>query len=186
MRGRLGELRRAPWTLWVYLGLSAVVAVAASVLGNPAYLWFLPISLALEVVFAFFLLGGSRVMWWVLFVLELGAIPFYVTGDLGWRAPVTVIALGLLLAPPSRRYVFKPKPAQEEKFTATREPGKLGPQTSWDPDAHDDATRPPGWYFDPAEPTRLRYWNPALGGWQSKTTRAPRKLRRRSGDAAAD
>src|SRR4029079_2892557 len=107
MQGRLGQLRKAPRTLWAYVGSSTAVFIVAAVVGDPSVLWILPISLAFEVVFAFFLLRGSRVMWWVLVVFGFGALPFYFTGDLLWQAPFTVIELGLLLAPSSRRYVFR-------------------------------------------------------------------------------
>jgi len=174
MRRRLGELRKAPWTLWAYVGLSASVTVVAGLVTDPAYLWVLPISLALLLVFGFFLLRGSRVIWWLLVVLGLGSVPFYFTGDNLWQAPFTVIELGLLLLPASRRYVFKPKP-RRAKHAAALDSSERRPQTSWDPDAHDDASRPPGWYFDPHNLSRMRYWDSDLGGWQSKTTRAPRQ-----------
>jgi hypothetical protein len=182
MRERLGELRKAPWTLWAYVGFSASVTVVSGAFGRPAQLWLTAIVFAVGIAFGFFLLRGSRVMWWILVVLELGAIPFYFVEPVWWRAPITVVDVCLLLAPPSRRYV-RPR---RRKRVALNGPSDRRRQTSWDPDHQDDNARPPGWYFDSADPSRMRYWDPGLGGWQSKTTRAPRKLRRRAPETAAD
>lgn len=166
MRTWLGETRKAPWTLWAYLGASAVEAILGGLVGASAHPWTIPISIAVEVLFAFFLLRGSRVMWWLLVVIEIGSVPFFFFGgDHWWHAPFLVAEITLLLSPPSRRYVFS---------SPTPSPQSGG---SWDSAAHDDSARPPGWYLDPGDSKRMRYWDIDLGGWQSKTTKAPRKQR---------
>jgi hypothetical protein len=38
------------------------------------------------------------------------------------------------------------------------------------PLAYTDASRPPGWYIDPENPGRMRYW---LDGWSTRTARTP-------------
>ena len=49
---------------------------------------------------------------------------------------------------------------------------------SWNPDGFEDHDRPRGWYVDPSDPSRMRFWG--LGeppGWGA-TMRTPRKIRR--------
>ncbi len=52
-------------------------------------------------------------------------------------------------------------------------------QQSWDPSGYSDEDRPKGWYVDPENPERMRYWDDAgeSPGWKG-STRTPRKLRR--------
>jgi hypothetical protein len=51
-------------------------------------------------------------------------------------------------------------------------------QSSLDPRSHAVEDRPQGWYIDPGNPKRMRYWE---GGdpprWGTATTRTPRKIR---------
>lgn len=165
----LKDLRRAPRALWAYVALSISSAVVSNVVTKGSHLWFLPIGLALAVFFAFFLLRGAKWMWWLLLLIQLSAVPLAITGFPWWQTPVAIVQLGLLLVPQSRRHVFPPKPpfAQQPK-----------PPDTWDAADHPDDARPRGWYFDPHDPSRMRYWDHALGGWQSKTVRAPRGGRR--------
>ncbi|HYC80980.1 MAG TPA: hypothetical protein VEB65_04290 [Solirubrobacterales bacterium] len=51
----------------------------------------------------------------------------------------------------------------------------------FDPRAFSDEDRPNGWYVDPEEPNRMRYWDGAAPGWRGRT-RTPHKLRRRWAD----
>ncbi|MFN8217673.1 MAG: hypothetical protein U0R71_13855 [Solirubrobacterales bacterium] len=67
----------------------------------------------------------------------------------------------------------KPLPALDPEH-----PVVDSPQTSWDPRAHADDSRPRGWYVDPAEPSRMRYWAGEHSGWQGRA-RTPRKVARR-------
>jgi hypothetical protein len=173
MRDWLGETRRAPWTLWALLAISIVWTAVADLVSPPHLpdgFWpFLAFAVLFTLVLWFFLLRGSRIAWWFIVVsLALGLVFSIVGADPWHRFPGSIVSLALLLAPPSRRYVFRPRPSSK---ASPRPPG-----TSWDPDDYDDDSRPPAWYFDPSDSSRMRYWDPKLGGWQSKTTRAPRKL----------
>jgi hypothetical protein len=48
----------------------------------------------------------------------------------------------------------------------------------WDPRAYSDEERPFGWYPDPDNPHRMRYWGEGdPPGWGKKTVRTPRKVR---------
>jgi len=172
----LKDLRKAPWTLWAYVVLNVVLLPVGLLTASGRVHWpFLVLGVPFTLALFFFLLRGSRVVWWLLVLGAAGGLVISITTAEPWyRFPGPVVGLGLLLAPPSRRYVFPPKPSL---------PKDAG---TWDPTAHDDPTRPPGWYFDPADATRMRYWDPELGGWQSKATRAPRHLRRLSRQAESD
>jgi len=49
---------------------------------------------------------------------------------------------------------------------------------TWDPMAYSDATRPKGWYVNPADPKKMNHWGgPELPEWNG-TARTPRKIRR--------
>jgi hypothetical protein len=49
---------------------------------------------------------------------------------------------------------------------------------SWDPRAYSDEERPFGWYPDPDNPHRMRYWGEGdPPGWGKKTVRTPSKIR---------
>jgi hypothetical protein len=44
------------------------------------------------------------------------------------------------------------------------------------PDAYTDENRPPGWYVDPSQPKRMRYWAAGVKPvWSQRTTKTPRK-----------
>lgn len=62
-------------------------------------------------------------------------------------------------------------------------PTPVSPQPSdhdIDPRRYPDESRPPGWYVDPDEPQRMRYWTTGEEpGWAQRTTRTPGKVRRR-------
>lgn len=47
---------------------------------------------------------------------------------------------------------------------------------SIDPAAHTEEERPKGWYVDPSEPKRMRYWSGESSGWQG-SSKTPRKVR---------
>jgi len=47
-----------------------------------------------------------------------------------------------------------------------------------DPGKYSDMDRPKGWYIDPNDPSRMRYWSAGdPPGWEG-TTRTPRKIRK--------
>jgi hypothetical protein len=47
---------------------------------------------------------------------------------------------------------------------------------SSDPRVYSDESRPQGWYVNPDEPDRMRFWGGESAGWQG-STRTPRKVR---------
>jgi hypothetical protein len=49
---------------------------------------------------------------------------------------------------------------------------------SLDPDVYTDASRPPGWYVDPNQPSIMRYWRTGKHrGWSEETTETPEEAR---------
>ncbi|HYJ22465.1 MAG TPA: hypothetical protein VEW07_10630 [Solirubrobacterales bacterium] len=59
----------------------------------------------------------------------------------------------------------------------TPQGGPPGPQ-SQDPRDYAEEERPKGWYVDPGNPTRMRYWEAGdPPRWSTATTRTPRKIR---------
>jgi hypothetical protein len=48
---------------------------------------------------------------------------------------------------------------------------------SWDPDAYSEVDRPRGWYVDPGNPDRMRYWDAGEPPRWGATTRTPPKIR---------
>jgi hypothetical protein len=60
---------------------------------------------------------GSRVIWWLLVagnVLATLVVPIFFSGVPWIAIPIGLVALALLLAPESRRYVFERDPEPEE------------------------------------------------------------------------
>jgi hypothetical protein len=65
------------------------------------------------------------------------------------------------------------------ELSVASEPGPVADTDhSVDPRAYSNQTRPKGWYIDPSQPNRMRYWGagnpPDWGG----STRTPRRVRR--------
>lgn len=54
------------------------------------------------------------------------------------------------------------------------DPGQT--QTTWEPSSQDDADCPRGWYVDPGNPARMRYWAGEGAGWQGRV-KTPQKIR---------
>ncbi len=102
-----GRLREAPWTLWAHFALSMI---PFGLIENRAHLWILAVVLPYGLVINYFLLRGNLYVWWFLVVIALGGIPFgLINGNWPWELPIGLALLALLLAPPSRRYVFSTK-----------------------------------------------------------------------------
>ncbi|MBS1880407.1 MAG: hypothetical protein JST31_12905 [Actinobacteria bacterium] len=162
----LEDLRRAPWTLWAYLALVVVsVPVGLATVSGKVYWQPLVFFALVGPVLLFFLLRGNRFVWWLLVLSGTGGVVIsIITGEPWYRFLGGLIGLGLLLAPPSRGYVFRPKLPPPQDAAAS------------DPSVHSDPAQPPGWYIDPSDATRMRYWNSELGGWQAQTTRARRSI----------
>jgi hypothetical protein len=111
---------------------------------------------------------GSRVAW--SFVTVSGAIgllslPLFVAS--WWSIVLNVVTLVCLLAPSSRRFVWRRHSAEASR--------PAGP-TTWDADRYPDSDRPAGWYVDPHFPGRMRYWGAGGARW-SGTAKTPRKIR---------
>lgn len=76
--------------------------------------------------------------------------------------------------------VWRRGPAMDSSGTAGSPSAASGPPVahSWDVDDHSPRERPSGWYVDPDNPARMRYWD---GGdppaWTDSTTRTPRKIK---------
>lgn len=60
--------------------------------------------------------------------------------------------------------------------SAGREPPPAE-QSSVDPRDHAAEDRPKGWYVDPGNPDRMRYWEGDPPRWSATTTRTPRRIR---------
>jgi hypothetical protein len=96
------------------------------------------------------------------------------------NAPALIEKLG-----PSK-VALKAPPTSKEARLAIKSPGPVASATSpirprgnpIDPRSYSDAERPRGWWIDPADPDRMRYWGAGeVQGW-SGTSRTSRKLRR--------
>jgi hypothetical protein len=69
----------------------------------------------------------------------------------------------------------EPRPA--EHGAPGQDPPPAG-QSSLDPRDHGEEERPKGWYVDPGNPARMRYWEAGdPPRWSTATTRTPRKIR---------
>src|SRR4051794_27983303 len=91
---------RAPWTLRFYVAAGVLVALVVAPVHWTALQWIL-IGLTLAV--DYFLLRGVRWVWFV----AIGGTAIYFVGFLlvlGTNAIVNLLALVLLVAPPTRQY----------------------------------------------------------------------------------
>lgn len=112
----MAAIKRAPWSLRSYAALILASAIRTALATGGSESW----SRVLWVAgFGILICRGSRIIWWLLVVgnsLYLIVTPF-LFGELWLSIPLSVIGLALLLAPESRRYVFKrdpePSPASE-------------------------------------------------------------------------
>jgi hypothetical protein len=161
-------LERTPSTLWANAALTLADSLVANAIHGFARPWWWPAFFVAGLLLSYGLLRGFRVVWWLTVIsiaIALGTAPF--EGIDWWSIPVDVGSLALVLAPSSRRFVFRTRPGKVRAGSA---------QTSWDPESAPDADRPSGWYVYPDDPRRMRYWNDRLGEWQGNT-KTPRKIR---------
>ena len=85
----------------------------------------------------------------------------------------------------SKRTTGTPRPLLEEwrERHATAPPAPaMSPDEhsghSLDPDVYTEASRPPGWYVDPHQPSVMRYWRTGkYQGWSKETAKTPEKAR---------
>lgn len=68
-------------------------------------------------------------------------------------------------------------PRQGERDSPGGEGSPAAGQVSMDPGDHAAEDRPKGWYVDPGNPARMRYWEGDPPRWGTATTRTPRKIR---------
>lgn len=80
----------------------------------------------------------------------------------------TALAVGLLYYDLLARRAAEPI---QVAARATSDP-ESAPGDPLTPLAYTDASRPPGWYIDPENPGRMRYW---LDGWSTRTARTPNR-----------
>lgn len=162
-------MKDTPTPLWIFAVVGVLSWVVALTLETntplPAALGTSAIGLVLVVL----LLRGSRVVW-TLFTLEaafnLLTAPFF---SLTWRLVVIgIFGLGCLLAPSSRRFVWRPRPPRRRK--KGRSPASVDAAPDLAP-----ADRSRGWYLDPDDPERMRYWMGEELGWSQKSVRGAYK-----------
>jgi hypothetical protein len=164
-----------PLPLRLNLGL-AVLAVPISVahlLASDRPL--LALGAPFGLVFTALLLRGWRWLW-VLFVF--GAIaglvlpPYHYDLDPWWGYihASDIVDLVLLLWPSTRRFVWSKRPEAIEPA-----PGNAGDGVELA-----DSERPDGWYLDPVNPMRMRYWHGETGAWLGGA-KTPRKTAQEAG-----
>ena len=171
VRGILGRSwGEIPLSLRIFAAtwlLSMAVGSVIAFVRLPLSLVVLPIEIALLLL----LLRGSRVVWVVIAAgsaITLALTPWTNGWSLAW-VPVSVVQLALLLVPSTCRFVWRPRP----KRPLAAPTG----QTTWHAGDQADPERPDGWYVDPANPRRMRYWRSELGEWVGSTA-VPRKVAR--------
>lgn len=124
---------------------------------------------AFFVLIAVLLLRGSRVVWVFLVASEavgLLLVPWTGWGP-WWGAVLGLGETALLVLPSSLRFVWR----KRLRTSAIAPPEQEAGRESLDPDL------PDGWYVDPDDPSRMRYWRAETGEWLG-STRTPRKIRR--------
>lgn len=98
--------RRAPLWLWVFAVTSVLEAIVAVAIRGPRPLAAL-LSLFLAFLFAWLLLRGGRVIWCLMALGGVFAVVSVAWGEPVWKGAISLFQLALLLAPSSRRYVWK-------------------------------------------------------------------------------
>jgi hypothetical protein len=167
MRLRKWGLGEVPATLWAYAALSlgnSLVITGLEVSEHPWWLALISVGLGLS----YLLLRRFRAIWWLLVIASAADLVTAAFSSLPWwRILLDVVYLALLVAGPSRHYVFATRKGR----------GSAGStQNTSDPGTAPDSDRPAGWYVDAVNPRRMRYWNPELGEWQGRT-KTPRRIR---------
>ena len=174
MRRRLGLADAIPTSLWGYAFLGLIGTLVGLVLRVGEHPLVSVGVVPVYLVFAWFVLRGSRVVWsFVCVSIGSGLILLPVWPLPWWSVAIDVVSLAFLLAPSSRKFVWRPRP---------RRPSGRLPS---DPDGSSDASRTSGWYLDPNAPGRMRYWRATDGRWLG-SARIPRRLKRGRADATRD
>jgi hypothetical protein len=170
-------MKDIPRSLWAFAVISIASGAVFTVLHPHPLLGFKIFALTIEVGIAVLLLRGSRVVWTFALVSQCLGLLTEALGTPTWRSALGAAGAALLLLPASWRFVWRRQPVPESVLAEPR-------PRSWDPDDHPSEERPSGWYLDPENPRRMRFWNSEIGEWRG-STKAPRKQRwptPRSGD----
>jgi hypothetical protein len=106
--GVLKDLRRAPWTLWAYVALSVILVAVGLARADTHIHWQLLVFMVIFVPgISFLLLRGNRFVWWfIALTTASGLVIAFFGTEPALRIFTSLLGLGLVLAPPSRRYVF--------------------------------------------------------------------------------
>lgn len=105
----MSAIKQAPWSLRSYAALTVAIVLLSAYATGRGQSW---ASIIWAAVIGVAACTGDRAIWWLLVawnacILVLFPVFF---GD-SWRvSPIGFIGLALLLAPASRRYVFKRDP----------------------------------------------------------------------------
>jgi hypothetical protein len=168
MRARTGT-RETPPTLWTYAAVAAVSALIGllqTVGSLPALAVF---ALLVELIFVVLVLRGGRVVWCLVVASDASWIlSSPVSPKPWWTIAFAAVSLACLLAPPSWRFVWRPRPGPVGPPTGLMTDGADGDQNTADAS---------GWYIDPDSPHRMRYWHAEDQRWLG-VSKTPRKLRK--------
>jgi hypothetical protein len=158
------RLKEIPAALWAYVAISVVQGILALAVNWSTDLVPVLIALPFGAVLVALLLAGSRIVWSISVALGgVGLIAAPFDGTPLWITAFGVASLALLLLPSSRRYVWKPRPKRAQ------------PPLRLESEAETDGVRANGWYVDPDDPRRMRYWREGTG-WHG-SAKTPRQLR---------
>lgn len=163
---RLGiETEKVPAALWVYVTVSMVwglVATAIQAGSDPAWIAFVPFLF----LFSLLILRRSRIVWGLtVFGEAVTLLTLPVSPSPWWVVVSAVFGLCVMLSPPVWRFVWRDRP---DSFTPQ--------QVTSDLSVYADSERRDGWYVDPENPMRMRYWSNAANEWLG-STKTPRKIR---------
>lgn len=170
-KGALPKLGDTPAALWAYAIFSLVPILIYAILQSSEHLAASIGAVVIAPLITLAVLWGSRIVWSLSTLSALGSLlgaPF--AARPWWAVLLEVVALGCLLAPASRRFVWggRKAPTGDHMYQSP---------SSIDPEDYSDNDRPSGWYVDPSIPKRMRYWSGDEKNWRG-TTRTPRGIRR--------
>jgi hypothetical protein len=169
LQSRLGiETKKVPTTLWVFVAVSiawGLIAVGIHAARSEPLL--LPLlGMLFTLAFAWLILRRSRVIWsLVVFTSALTLVTLPFSPSPWWLVVLTTLDLCLFVFPSTWRFIWRDRPAALTPHQVTAEPPGLT-----------GSVRADGWYVDPDNPKRMRYWNDVAGEWLG-SARTPRKIR---------
>jgi len=159
-----------PLRVYLWVGLVQVPLGVAHGLASSRP-WVALLVLPLWLFFAVGVLRGWRWLWiLIVFGGALGILLPPYRAD-AWSLYIRVselVDIGLLLWPSSYRYVWR----RGTRMVIPREP-TIDTAVAGMPASE----RPDGWFLDPSDPNRMRYWHGESGAWIGRA-KTPRKIRR--------